>query len=78
MEPGNAPLFALFAEPTAATAALLQRFEGLLDRELRPPFRADALWLVRPDGYVACAADDATVVADYLRGLTGTGGRGSA
>ena len=40
----------------------------LVDPVLRSPFREDGLWLVRPDGYVACAAaaDDEGVIARYL------------
>ena len=63
---GAMPLFALFAEKTAATTDLLKRFEGLLDPEIRPPFRAGGIWLVRPDGYAACSSTDAEVVAHHL------------
>jgi hypothetical protein len=63
---GGAPLFALFAERNAATADLLRRFEGLLDPDIRPPFRDGGVWLVRPDGYVVCSTDDTEVVANCL------------
>jgi 2-polyprenyl-6-methoxyphenol hydroxylase-like FAD-dependent oxidoreductase len=53
---GTSPRFALFARPTTATAGLIERFSTVLDPELHLPFREDGLWLVRPDGYVACAA----------------------
>ena len=53
---GTSPRFALFAKPTAATAELTDQFSTVLDAELRSPFHQDGLWLVRPDGYVACAA----------------------
>ena len=53
---GTSPLFALFAKPTAATAGLTDQFSTVLDAELRSPFHEDGVWLVRPDGYVACAA----------------------
>jgi FAD binding domain len=66
---GGAPRFALFAEPTAATAELLRRFDGLLDPEVRPAFREGAIWLVRPDGYAACAAEDPATIASYLEQL---------
>ena len=59
-------LFALLAEPTTATADLLTRFAGLLDPDIRPPVRAGGLWLVRPDGHVACSSSDTTVIAHYL------------
>ena len=52
---GDRPLFALFAVAGEETAALLCRFPDLLDPEVRPALRSDAIWLVRPDGYVAMA-----------------------
>jgi 2-polyprenyl-6-methoxyphenol hydroxylase-like FAD-dependent oxidoreductase len=66
---GDAPLFALFAERTAATDELLGRFEGLLDPGIRPPLREGGIWLVRPDGYAACSTNDPGVVGNYLDGL---------
>ena len=66
---GGTPLFALFAEPTAATTDLIRRFEGFLDTDMRPPFRTGGIWLVRPDGYVACSSNDAEVIASYLDGF---------
>ena len=66
---GAAPRFALFAQSTTAVAELLQRFDLLLDPEVRPPFEPSGIWLVRPDGYVACSADDMAVIARYLDGL---------
>jgi 2-polyprenyl-6-methoxyphenol hydroxylase-like FAD-dependent oxidoreductase len=69
---GGEPLFALFADQNEATANLLQRFKGLLDPDVRPPFSQNAIWLVRPDGYVACASADEGVIANYLEGLPGS------
>ena len=68
MGSGTSPRFALFAKPTAATTGLTERFSTVLDAELRSPFREDGLWLVRPDGYVACAtaAGDERAIAGYL------------
>ncbi len=66
---GGTPRFALFAEKTTATADLMRRFEGLLDPDIRPPFHDGGIWLVRPDGYVACSSRDADVVASYLDGI---------
>jgi hypothetical protein len=66
---GSAPRFALFAANTTATADLVGRFPGLLDREVRPPFRDDGIWLVRPDGYLACSSSDTKAVANYLNHL---------
>jgi hypothetical protein len=63
---GGAPLFALFAERTAATTGLLGRFDGLLDPDMRPSFGGEGIWLVRPDGYVACSSRDVDVIARYL------------
>jgi 2-polyprenyl-6-methoxyphenol hydroxylase-like FAD-dependent oxidoreductase len=65
---GQEPLFALFAEQNEATANLLQRCKGLLDPDVRPPFSQNGIWLIRPDGYVACSAKDGGVIADYLGG----------
>jgi hypothetical protein len=31
------------------------------------PLHDGGIWLVRPDGYVACASKDANEVGDYLR-----------
>jgi hypothetical protein len=54
----------------AATADLLKKFAELLDPEMRPPLREDGIWLVRPDGYVACSSHEVETIADYLDGLT--------
>ena len=72
---GKQPQFALFATPDAAVERLLKEFPTLLDRQVRPPFQPDGMWLVRPDGYTACAAksgDDAPI-AEYLRSIAGRG-----
>ncbi len=66
---GAAPLFALFAEKTAATAELVTKFSGLLDPEIRPPLNNGGFWLVRPDGYVACSSREAEVIGGYLDGI---------
>jgi 2-polyprenyl-6-methoxyphenol hydroxylase-like FAD-dependent oxidoreductase len=68
---GNRPRFALFAEPGSALKPLLEKYGALLDPVVRPPFHADAVWLVRPDGYVACVAKkgDTKTISDYLDGL---------
>jgi hypothetical protein len=52
---GCAARFALFSANTTATADLVKRFPGLLESDLRPPFRDGGIWLVRPDGYLACS-----------------------
>jgi 2-polyprenyl-6-methoxyphenol hydroxylase-like FAD-dependent oxidoreductase len=70
---GGKPLFALFAEKNEAVDNLLQRFQGVLEPEVRTPFTRDGIWLVRPDGYVAASAHDARVIAEYLDGLLRSG-----
>jgi hypothetical protein len=68
---GDAPRFALFAAPGDAAAGLLRDFADLLEPAVRPPFRDGGVWLVRPDGYLACAARDGDVatIAEYLLGF---------
>jgi len=70
---GGTPLFALFAEKTPATAELVARFAGLLDPDIRAPLHEDGMWLVRPDGYVACSSREAATVGTYLDGLVRPG-----
>jgi hypothetical protein len=65
---GGTPRFALFAEEIAVTADLVKKFEALLDPDVRPPLQTGAIWLVRPDGYVACSSRDPDDVAAYLDG----------
>ncbi|WP_246102120.1 FAD-dependent monooxygenase [Methylobacterium terricola] len=66
---GPAPRFVLFAEPSAAVAALPQAFAGLVDPEIRPALHNGTVALVRPDGYLACATPDPAAVAGYLARL---------
>jgi 2-polyprenyl-6-methoxyphenol hydroxylase-like FAD-dependent oxidoreductase len=63
---GSAPRFALFAQPSEAVTYLLKRFGELLEPDLRAPPAHNEMLLVRPDGYVACSATSASVVAEYL------------
>ena len=69
---GGAPVFTLFAARGPETAELICRFAGLLDPEVRPPLRAGAIGLVRPDGYIAMVAAHGgwSEVADYLDRLS--------
>jgi 2-polyprenyl-6-methoxyphenol hydroxylase-like FAD-dependent oxidoreductase len=67
---GNIPRFALAAAVGAATADLIARFGGVVDPELWPAVQTGVYWLVRPDGYVACASQDPAVIASYLEALT--------
>jgi hypothetical protein len=65
---GNTPRFALFAAGSSKVSALARKFPDLIDTEIRAPLDPDAILLVRPDGYAACAAqaEDVGVIADYL------------
>jgi hypothetical protein len=53
---GTTPRFALFTEPGVGSSQLIARFPNLLELNVRKPFHAGGLWLVRPDGYVALSA----------------------
>jgi 2-polyprenyl-6-methoxyphenol hydroxylase-like FAD-dependent oxidoreductase len=67
---GSRPRFALCAVPSAAATELLKRFATLLEPELRAPCSPGEMLLVRPDGYAACSATDASTLGKYLGGLT--------
>lgn len=68
---GSIPRFVLFALPSPGVTHLIKQHPQLLDSEIRPPLDAEGMWLVRPDGYVACVAerDDTMAFADYLHSL---------
>jgi 2-polyprenyl-6-methoxyphenol hydroxylase-like FAD-dependent oxidoreductase len=66
---GGSPRFALFGERTPGVADHMKQYDGLLDPDVRPPFQSGGMWLVRPDGYVACSTRDAVALGDYLAGL---------
>ncbi|QDU30613.1 Pentachlorophenol 4-monooxygenase [Anatilimnocola aggregata] len=70
---GNSPRFVLFASPSSEVQRLIEEFPTLLDSQLRMPFKPDGLWLVRPDGYAACAvkAGEEQAIAEYLVSITG-------
>jgi 2-polyprenyl-6-methoxyphenol hydroxylase-like FAD-dependent oxidoreductase len=70
---GEKPMFALFAEQNEAIADLVKRFKTLVDPNVRKPFGPGGIWLVRPDGYVACSAYEAETIAGWLDGLIGSG-----
>jgi len=65
------PLFALFAEQNPAIAELTEKFKRLIDHTIRPSLNGKGIWLVRPDGYVACSASDVNVIASYLDRISG-------
>jgi 2-polyprenyl-6-methoxyphenol hydroxylase-like FAD-dependent oxidoreductase len=66
---GPQPRFALLAAPTPAIETLLLEHSSLLESQLRAPPRSDGIWLVRPDGYVACVAPAAGAIDDYLKAM---------
>lgn len=69
---GEEPRFALFAaDGNTMLGELLKQYPDLLEPKIRPPFEADGIWLVRPDGYVGVAArrGDEEVIANYLNEL---------
>jgi hypothetical protein len=63
------PTFALFAEENEGTADLIAQFKGLLDAQVRAPLSKEGIWLVRPDGYVACSAHEPAAISTYLGNL---------
>jgi 2-polyprenyl-6-methoxyphenol hydroxylase-like FAD-dependent oxidoreductase len=71
---GNAPRFALFADRSEGVTELLENFKGLLDPVVRRPLSANGMLLVRPDGYLACSASRASVIAEYLSDLRASPG----
>jgi 2-polyprenyl-6-methoxyphenol hydroxylase-like FAD-dependent oxidoreductase len=68
---GKPPRFSLFADANQGTTRLLGQFAQLLEPALRAPINPGGAWLVRPDGYVACAAahDDIGAIAVYLEAI---------
>jgi hypothetical protein len=70
---GDTPRFTLMAAPTPAVSDLVARSSKVLDPDIRAPAALGGIWLVRPDGYVACSTTDPKGIADYLhsQGLTG-------
>jgi hypothetical protein len=64
------PRFALFAAQTPAATGLVARHPSLVDASIRAPLGEGGIWLVRPDGCVACSATDPAVIDRYLDKLT--------
>jgi 2-polyprenyl-6-methoxyphenol hydroxylase-like FAD-dependent oxidoreductase len=54
---GDAARFAVFAAQDGMPDGLLEKHSGILEPTLRRPYHSGGLWLVRPDGYVALAAN---------------------
>jgi 2-polyprenyl-6-methoxyphenol hydroxylase-like FAD-dependent oxidoreductase len=71
---GKTPRFALFAAGSGKVSALAMNFPNLIDAEIRAPLDPGVVLLVRPDGYVACAAksDNVAVIANYLGAIDAT------
>jgi 2-polyprenyl-6-methoxyphenol hydroxylase-like FAD-dependent oxidoreductase len=65
---GNAPRFALFAQPGAEASHVLSSFPSLLEPTPRIPFLEGGVWIVRPDGYVGFRGSDSDLAAaaDYM------------
>lgn len=65
---GSRPRFAVFAPNRSELRTLIGHFPDLVDPAIRPPVDPDAIVLVRPDGYVACAvrSGDVDAVGRYL------------
>jgi hypothetical protein len=72
---GKSPRFALFADDTPSSRALLAKYPALLESSVRTPYAKQSIWLVRPDGYVALAVkhDAITEVDVYLTNLSKVG-----
>jgi hypothetical protein len=68
---GAAPRFALFATHGPEAEDLLRVHADLLEPVLHPPLGNAAIWLVRPDGYVATVAPagEGIAIAAYLSKL---------
>lgn len=68
---GQTPRFALFTERDESAEKLLAQYPNLLEQDVRPPFQAGGLWLVRPDGYVAVATTqgDGERISAFLKML---------
>jgi 2-polyprenyl-6-methoxyphenol hydroxylase-like FAD-dependent oxidoreductase len=68
---GGSARFAVFAAASDTTTQLLVEHPDILEAELRPPLKDGGIWLVRPDGYVACSAKQSEVlrISSYLRAL---------
>ncbi len=65
---GEIPRFVLFGAPDGMPSDLMQRYAKVVEQKLREPYRADGLWLIRPDGYTALAvkSGDWDAVESYL------------
>ena len=69
---GKSPRFALFCEPSEGALHVLDKFGELLEPATRPPLDPHGVWLVRPDGYVACVAkiDGMETVTTYIDAIS--------
>jgi len=69
---GKNPRFALFTNDTPTSKTVLSKHSELLESSPRSPYADKGIWLVRPDGYVALAAqeNDMHEVDAYLANLS--------
>ena len=66
---GARPRFTLLAEPSPAVTGLVEQFGELVDSQVGAAPGDGGIWVIRPDGYVACTSRDPNEIADYLRTL---------
>jgi 2-polyprenyl-6-methoxyphenol hydroxylase-like FAD-dependent oxidoreductase len=68
---GEAPRFTLFADDSEPVRQLQRDHAAILNPAPRPPLQSGGIWLVRPDGYVACTAraGHENTIAGYLEQL---------
>jgi 2-polyprenyl-6-methoxyphenol hydroxylase-like FAD-dependent oxidoreductase len=69
---GDAPRFTLFADDCESVRQLLRDHAAILDRMPRKSLEGGGMWLVRPDGYIACTAraGHENTVAAYLERIS--------
>ena len=69
---GDTPRFLLAAKHSVKARNMLLRYVSLLEPELYVPPYANGIWLIRPDGYVAVAAqgEDWTIIDTFLSSIS--------
>lgn len=68
---GDTPRWTLLSASREAVSGLIESFGDVLQTAVMPPPDNSGVWLVRPDGYVACTvvAPDVQPIAEYLNSL---------
>jgi hypothetical protein len=61
--------FMLFGGKFQMAAETLSRFANLVEPQIHESDSSDICYLVRPDGYIACASQDMRVILKYLSDL---------